>query len=175
VLIRHRAAIFATVALFCLAVDQTSKWFVARQLAPGQEISRLGGAIRVRYAENRGGFLGLGADLPPGIRFGAFVLLVTVTLVLVGLYALRGRGVGRADLLAAALIVGGGLGNLLDRLRFGTVRDFLVLGVGGLQTGIFNAADLAITCGILITFATALWRIYSGRRRPTVRRDWFEQ
>jgi signal peptidase II len=170
-----RAAFFVTVSLLCLAADQASKWVVAHRLAPGQEISRLGGAIRVRYAENDGGFLGLGAELPPGIRFAAFVVLVTVALALVGLYALRGRGIGRIDLLAASLIVGGGLGNLLDRLRFGTVRDFLVLGAGGLHTGIFNAADLAITCGTLIIFAVALVRIFSGRRRPTVRRNWFEK
>ena len=170
-----RATMFATVSLLCLALDQASKWIVAHRLAPGQEISRLGGTIQVRYAENSGGFLGLGADLPPGLRFAAFVVLVTITLALVGLYALRGRGISRIDLLAASLIVGGGLGNLLDRLRFGTVRDFLVLGVGGLHTGIFNVADLAITCGTLIIFAVALARIFSGRRRPTVRRNWFER
>ncbi len=170
-----RALILGIVVLACLVGDQATKHLASAHLSDGRQISRWGGMVQLQYAENNGGFLGLGASLDPRIRLTAFVLLVTVTLVLVSLYALRGRGIGRAELLAAALIVGGGLGNLADRLRFGTVRDFLVLGVGSLHTGVFNAADLAITCGTLILFFSVFQRIIMGRRRPTVKRMWFEK
>ncbi len=164
-----------TVALIVLLSDQATKFLAARHLAGGRQLSRLGGMVRLQYTENRGGFLGLGSGLDPRVRFAVLVLLVGIILVLVVLYALRGSGIGRAELLAAALIVGGGLGNLADRIQSGVVRDFLVLGVGGLHTGIFNVADLAITGGTLIFFLSVFRRILLGRRRPTVRRNWFEK
>jgi len=170
-----RTVFLAVVVLACLACDQATKHLASGHLSDGRRISRLGGMVQLQYAENSGGFLGLGSGLDPRIRFTAFVLLVSITLMLVCFYALRGSGIGRADLLAAALIVGGGLGNLADRLQYGAVRDFLVLGVGNLHTGVFNAADLAITGGTLILFLSIFRRIILGRRRPTVRRMWFEK
>lgn len=170
-----RVVFLATVVLVCLVSDQVTKHLASSHLSDGRRISRLGGMVQLQYAENSGGFLGLGSGLDPRLRFIAFVLLVVVTLLMVSLYALRGRGIGRVELLAAALIVGGGLGNLADRLQFGAVRDFLVLGVGELHTGVFNIADLAITTGTLIFFGTVFGRILLGRRRPTVRRNWFEK
>jgi signal peptidase II len=170
-----RTVLLTTVALTCLICDQVTKHLASNHLADGIQVSRLWGMVQLQYMENSGGFLGAGAHLDPRLRFAAFVLLVSVTLLLVCLYALRGSGIGRAELLAAALIVGGGLGNLADRLRFGSVRDFLLLELGGLHTGVFNAADLAITCGTLIFFASVFRRILFGRRRPTVLRTWFEK
>ena len=52
-----------------------------------------------------------------------------------------------AEVAAVAAIVGGGIGNLVDRVQLGAVRDFLNVGIGSLRTGIFNLADMAITFG----------------------------
>jgi signal peptidase II len=66
------------------------------------------------------------------------------------------KGDDPALMAACSFIAGGGLGNLIDRLAFdGRVRDFLNLGIGGLRTGVFNAADLSIVIGCLILAARA--------------------
>jgi signal peptidase II len=52
-----------------------------------------------------------------------------------------------AEVVAVGAIVGGGLGNLWDRIQLGVVRDFMNVGIGSLRTGIFNVADMAITFG----------------------------
>ena len=63
-----------------------------------------------------------------------------------------------------AMILGGGLGNLHDRLVYGFVRDFMQLRVGPLHTGIFNAADAAITVGVIVLVLHSLVR--SARSTP---------
>jgi signal peptidase II len=62
--------------------------------------------------------------------------------------------------IAVALIVGGGVSNLMDRLRYGGyVVDFLNVGVGPLRTGIFNVADMAIMVGVFLwAFGDKLWK-----------------
>ena len=64
-------------------------------------------------------------------------------------------GLSRAQWLALALVAGGGIGNWLDRvLHDGTVTDFVSVGLGGLRTGIFNLADLAVVAGVCVLLLT---------------------
>ena len=63
---------------------------------------------------------------------------------------IRARDLERRQVVLLGLIFAGGLGNLLDRVLFGFVRDFMIVGVGGLRTGVFNMADFAITTGALL-------------------------
>jgi signal peptidase II len=81
-----------------------------------------------------------------------------VLLVLVGVL-LFARSLAPAMAFAFALIAGGGLGNLYDRLtNTGRVVDFLMVGMGSLRTGIFNVADLAITFGVGLFVLAAIQR-----------------
>lgn len=131
-----------------VACDQgTKSWAVANQ-HHWADASWLGGFFRLTYAENPGAFLSLGAGLPDGVRFAlgtvgvALLLLVALGWVLWRLPALP-----RAVLVAAALFIGGGAGNLVDRVQRGRVVDFMVMGVGPIRTGVFNVADVAIMLG----------------------------
>jgi signal peptidase II len=74
-------------------------------------------------------------------------------------------------MLAFSLVLGGGLSNLLDRITYGGyVVDFIKLGIGPLQTGIFNAADVAITIGVLLVVFGGQWqRKPSASNSPTDR------
>jgi signal peptidase II len=66
-------------------------------------------------------------------------------------FVLAKRNLAVKDALAAALVIGGGLGNVLDRLFYdGAVLDFLNIGIDGLRTGVFNVADMAIIAGTLV-------------------------
>lgn len=142
------------VAMFVLAVglDQITKE-LARQYLQGQPTqSYFFDTIRILYSENTGAFLGMGAFLPAPTRFLIFTLLVSILLGGLLLFVLT-RPIDRGHTIVYTGIIGGGMGNLIDRLMHnGAVTDFLNVGIGGLRTGIFNVADMFITFGIVTLF-----------------------
>jgi len=132
-----------------IALDQWTK-HLARVLLAAAAPRRIGGILTLLYAENSGAFLSLGANLPPQTRSLIFSGVVAVALG-IGIYALMTNRVGgAADSIAVAFILGGGIGNLIDRVfRGGRVTDFLFMSIGPLHTGVFNVADIAITGGVI--------------------------
>jgi signal peptidase II len=129
-----------------IGCDRVTKHMAAATLAEVPSRSFLAGTLRLEYAENTGAFLSLGADWPPPIRTAVFGVTNAVLLVVVAVVAVRGRW-PRMALFGVALFVAGGASNLLDRLAYGMVIDFMNVGVGSLRTGIFNVADVAIMLG----------------------------
>jgi signal peptidase II len=118
----------------------------------------LGGALTLTYAVNRGAFLGLGSSLPPALRFALSLLANGVIIAWGMILILRTASIQVPRLTSVALLVGGGIGNLIDRIGHGgAVIDFMVLRVGPLHTGIFNVADLAVVGGALVLGALAFW------------------
>ena len=131
-----------------LACDQATK--VAARARLRDSAPRDYGVLTLLYTENAGAFLSLGSDLPSPARRIVFDGLVTLGLAIAAWFLVTGRIRGRGDDVALALIIAGGAGNLIDRLRFGGyVTDFLYLHAGVLHTGVFNVADMAITGGVL--------------------------
>ena len=131
-----------------IAIDQWTKHIARMSLATAAP--RRFSILTLLYAENTGAFLSLGANLPPQTRSLIFSGVVAVALA-IGIYALMTNRVGgNADAIAVAFILGGGIGNLIDRVfRGGRVTDFLYMAVGPLHTGVFNVADIAITGGVI--------------------------
>jgi signal peptidase II len=131
-----------------IALDQFSKILARRTVAFA--MPRRYGILTFLYAENSGAFLSLGANLPAQTRSLIFSGVVAAALA-VGLYALMTNRIGgEGDSIAVAFILGGGIGNLIDRvLRGGRVSDFLYMAIGPLHTGVFNVADIAITGGVI--------------------------
>src|SRR5947208_1665769 len=83
---------------------------------PGHSpISLLGDTIRLSYAENPGGFLSLGADLPGWIRSWAFGVLALVAVLAVLIVAIRHHSLDRLQAIAVSLLIAGGVGNIIDR------------------------------------------------------------
>lgn len=110
-------------------------------------ISFIDGIFNFVYAENVGTVLGIGSRLPEHMRFVFFELFVGIVLV-AAIVLVFIKPLHYLTLLALSLVVGGGIGNLVDRLiHNGSVIDFMVIKIGTLESGIFNVADLAITLG----------------------------
>jgi signal peptidase II len=142
-----RRARLVLLLLLILIGDQETK-HLARVHLPAAP-PRHYGILTLLYAENRGAFLSLGSSLPEGVRTAVFDGLVAIGLLAAAIVLFRGNLKGGDDV-ALAMIIAGGVGNLIDRLRFaGRVTDFLYLSAGPLHTGVFNVADMAITFGIL--------------------------
>lgn len=155
----HRIALVALCLGLSMGCDQATKRIATETLASSGGHSFLWDVFRLQYAENRGAFLSLGANLPDSARF--WLLTVTVGLILAAMlgYTLLNRRLSATEVVGYTVIGGGGLSNWIDRAtRSGVVVDFMNLGLGSeLRTGIFNVADLAILAGIgLLLFAS--WR-----------------
>jgi len=129
-----------------IGCDRVTKHMAATTLADAPGRSFLADTVRLEYAENTGAFLSLGADWPHPVRTAVFGVSNAVLLVAIAIVAVRRRWPALA-LLGVVLFVAGGASNLLDRIAYGVVIDFMNVGVGSLRTGIFNVADVAIMLG----------------------------
>ena len=150
---------FGGIAVVIVVLDQLTKAWLTSFLAPGQSVNVIGDLVRLVHARNDGGLFGLlsGQALP-------FAL---VSLVVVGLIvAYHGRS-GRSSYLSITLglLLGGALGNLIDRLRLGHVVDFVDAGIGSLRWYTFNVSDAAISFAILLLLAASIWPSVA-RRMP---------
>ncbi len=146
-----RLAIISLMLFVCVGCDQAAKAFAKQTLSASPPVSFLRGIVQFQYAENPGAFLSLGATLPAETRFLWGVVFIGLTQVALLVYLFRSTSLSAAQKAGLALFLGGGLGNLIDRIaNDGRVIDFVSLGVGSLRTGIFNVADVAITVGVLL-------------------------
>ena len=135
----------------CVGCDQVSKSAARSMLHSGVTESLFADSLRFQLTENPGSFLSLGASLPEQMRFTLFTAAVAVILVGLVCGALFARRLSTARFVALALLAGGGISNLIDRLiNDGRVTDFLNVGIGTLRSGIFNLADMAILAGALL-------------------------
>jgi signal peptidase II len=129
-----------------IGCDRVTKHVAATTLSGTPSRSFLADTFRLEYQENEGAFLGLGADWPRPVRTAIFGLGNGLLLLALAILAVRRRW-PRAALLGVALFLAGGASNLLDRITYGSVIDFMNVGIGPLRTGIFNVADMAIMFG----------------------------
>ena len=156
------------ILLSCVGCDQATKYAAANFLSSRSVISLSGDAVWLVYATNTGVFLSLGSSWSEQTKFWAFTIGVSVVLTLVLFYLLRAPRLSSLSLIAASLVVGGGMSNLIDRLLHeGAVIDFISLGIGDLRTGIFNLADLAIALGTVLLIGSGLRRRTQPPRRQS--------
>jgi signal peptidase II len=165
---RVKRLVALLVVLFTtVGCDQATKSIAQSRLSSAEPLTFLNGIIRLEYAENPGAFLSLGAALPDGLQHWIFTVSVAVVLSLLLVFALRESLKSHMTVsIAFALFLGGGTGNLIDRLtNDGRVIDFMHIGIGNLRTGIFNVADMALFAGV---FLIGLYSFRTRSRRvPT--------
>ncbi|WP_406678203.1 signal peptidase II [Moorella sp. ACPs] len=132
---------FLLLVALVLGLDQLSKYIIRVNFQPNESLPVINSVFHLTYINNPGAAFGLLANKTP-----VFVT-VTVMVVVVILAAYRFLPPGRFTLrLALAMIAGGALGNLIDRLRFGYVVDFLDFRIWP----VFNLADIAIVGGVVL-------------------------
>ena len=159
----HRSAPAYLVALAIFIADQLSKWVMIGPLAlreRGQII--LLPIFNLTFVENRGISLGLfSADS----ELARWLLVAVTAAIAVGVAYWIQREEARADRFALSLVLGGALGNIVDRTRFGYVVDFADLHFGSFRPFlVFNVADAAISMGVLILLVRAF--LLSRKAKP---------
>lgn len=153
------------VLVLSIGVDQASKAVASATIPSGDVIPLIEGFIDLRLRHNPGVGWGLGGEVSP--HLGRVIYPALGALVTLGLFLLyrrlpRDQGVMR---LGVALLLGGGVGNLIDRVRLGVVVDFIAVHVGlgaWNMSGTFNPADVAMVTGVVVIASTALRRRSSG-------------
>ena len=141
---------FAGIAGLVVVLDQLTKWLVLANMPLHRSIAIIPGFFNLTHIHNPGGAFGFMATGSPGLRNLLFLGVATVAMVLI-VYFYRSTPRNYPFLAGAlALIFGGAVGNIIDRLRFGVVVDFLDFYVGAYHWPAFNVADSAITVGITI-------------------------
>jgi signal peptidase II len=147
---------FVAIVAAILVADQVTKAWITTELSGGRSISFLGGALRLIYTENNGAVFGLFRG-----QVGLFALLsLGVIALLVGLHARSGRSPYMT--LTLGLLLGGAVGNALDRIRLGYVVDFVDGGIGTLRFYTFNVGDACISLAIVLLVLLAIWPGLAG-------------
>lgn len=141
---------FTMLAIGVVILDQVTKILVLRHLPLHDSVAVIPGFFSLTHVRNPGGAFGFLAQNDSPLRHWLFLLAAVFALGMI-LYLYHQTPRSRPFFgFALALIFGGAIGNLIDRLRFGEVVDFLDVYVGYLHWPTFNVADSAVTVGVII-------------------------
>lgn len=151
----HWGPFIALVALI-VTVDQATKAWIATELSGGRVVVFLDGALRLIYSRNNGALFGL---FRGQVLIFALLSLAVIALI-VTFHARSGRN-GYMTL-TLGLLLGGAIGNAVDRFRLGYVIDFVDGGLGSVRFFTFNIADACISGAIVLLFAMAIWPHLAG-------------
>lgn len=138
-----------------LVLDQLTKAWVRSTMTLNETIPVVGDVVRLTYIHNEGAAFGLSVG-PHSSQ--VFLVLAAVASVLVLYLLLSAPREERMQRVALALILGGALGNIIDRVRWSMVVDFIQVGVAGHFWPIFNVADSAVTIGAVLLAWTYLFK-----------------
>ena len=141
---------YVWIAAAVVVLDQVTKLLVDRLMALHESHDLLDGVLRLTYVRNRGAAFGILSDAELPYQAILFSALSLVALLAIALYAWRLPASSRLPKTALAVIMGGAVGNLLDRARLGYVIDYVDMYWGAHHWPAFNVADSAITVGVAL-------------------------
>jgi signal peptidase II len=169
--VKYRILIAVAPAIFLF--DQLSKWAVASGIELGSRVPVIPGFFDLAHFRNPGAAFGMMARLPDSFRVPFFYAVSALAVVLLIYFYLKLDAAERLLPLALSLVLGGIAGNVLDRIRFGAVIDFLSFHIGDvvvegtllgrhfsvpMEWPAFNVADAAITVAMFLLLYSALFQ-----------------
>ena len=144
-----RIVLVFTLIILNIGCDQVSKNMVRNQVEFRSTTEIIGDTFILTNVENAGAFLGMGSDLNPIVKTIFLLILPIVVLLLVLHYLLTKKEIDNLTVVGLSFIIGGGIGNMYDRILYGQVTDFFHIDFGGVfKTGIFNMADVSVMVGM---------------------------
>lgn len=154
---------FVATAVLALALDQVSKWFVLQHEVLHVPHQVLGDALRFSLTMNERGLFGM--SYGPIWMHYVLPIVVVIMVVFIGL-----RSPDRWFGIALGMVLGGGAGNnLIDRVRFGSVVDFIDMGIGNTRWYTYNLADAFAVAGVIMILAHEFFGW--GKARPVATAD----
>lgn len=142
--------------LLNIGCDQISKNMVRNRVELNDYIQLIKDNFILTNVENRGAMLGFGESLPPILKIVFLQALPIIVLIILLVNILRKKHLNKWLVMAFSFVIGGGIGNLIDRIAHGKVTDFFLIKLGFFKTGIFNMADVSVTLGVILIFILSI-------------------
>ncbi len=155
-----RNSVLLLTVMVNIGCDQISKEMVRKHISYYESISVVRHHITLTKVENTGAFLSLGYEWPSPLREIVLMILPIIGLITGLAVILFKQGLSPLFRVGASCMIGGGIGNIIDRTLRGSVTDFLHIKFGAFQTGIFNLADVSIMVGTFMV----LYSFYIDRK-----------
>ena len=153
-----KTILILSIVIINIGCDQVSKKIVRQNINPYQTIHLLSNHLTLTRVENTGAFLSTGDSLPKTAKNILLSLLPLIAIALGLIFILSKQNISNGMLAGFCFVIGGGIGNIFDRIMRGSVTDFLHVKLGGFQTGIFNMADMSIMIGVAIILIQSFFR-----------------
>jgi len=146
---RSKTLLVLALIIVNIIADQITKFWVRAHVEPGSVSDIIGSYFTLHNVENPGAFLGMGSDMNPTLKI-IFLLILPVVVLLIALrYLLTQKNLDQWTVVGLSFVIGGGIGNIYDRIIYKQVTDFWHIDFGsGIQTGIFNVADVSVMIGM---------------------------
>lgn len=142
-----RVALVLIIVLSNIGCDQVTKKMARNQIEYNETIEVIGKNLVLTKVENKGAFLGMGSSLSPTLRSILLLILPSAVMLALLIYLLKYKEITQISVVALSFIVGGGIGNIYDRIVYGSVTDMLYIDLEFAHTGIFNLADVSVMVG----------------------------
>jgi signal peptidase II len=140
-----------------IVLDQFTKFYIQKSMKLHQSIKVIDGFFDITYVLNKGAAFSFLADKPEGFTIPFFVIVSVIAIGIIGFLFYQTKKNDYVSLIAFALLLGGSIGNLIDRIRHGAVTDFLDFYIQQYHWPAFNVADSAITTGISLLFFSLIF------------------
>lgn len=144
-------------------LDQVSKVLIANNLYQNQSIELIPGFLNIVYVRNPGAAFGILKDANPLIRILSLIIVAFIALVIIYYLYMRVTDGNLWEKFGLGLIMGGTIGNLVDRIRMGEVVDFIDIYIKSYHWPAFNVADTAITSGVVLMLITSIFQTHSSQ------------
>jgi len=162
----NRIILIVLLPLAVILCDQISKVIVRQNVESNARIALVDKYLTLTKVENNGAFLSLGNNLP---RIFYVLLMIALPLIVVGFgiyYLLIKDNLSKLFTIGICLFAGGGIGNVIDRIFYGSVTDFLYFDFVIFHTGVVNIADIAVTTGLFVLIFDAY--VNKNKRAPKI-------
>lgn len=161
---KRNIIIFILGAAAVIALDQITKTAITSRFLLHESYAVLDGFFNLVYVMNPGAAFGFLAGASAAFRYIFFTGITAVAILLIIYYLVKNQHGSTITVVSLTLIFGGAVGNLIDRIRFGAVVDFLDFYLGTFHWPAFNVADSAITVGAILMIGEI---ICTKKRKPS--------
>ncbi|MBO7304167.1 MAG: signal peptidase II [Clostridia bacterium] len=155
--------IYSTIILIGIWLDQLTKWLAVKFLSPIETQPLIKGVLHLTYVENRGAAFGMLAD-----HRWIFIVVSTVTILGMGFALYAGFMENKLYTVATAMIISGGIGNMIDRILLGYVVDFIDFRL--INFAVFNGADSFVCVGaglLVLALVTDIVKEQKSKKRSS--------
>lgn len=139
-----------------ISCDQITKDKARNEIETNEIINVIDDNFILTKVENTGAALSLGENLSPQLKVVFLQGIPLLVLLLLFVYIIKEKKMSRINVIAFSFVIGGGIGNIYDRILYNSVTDFMYVEIGSLHTGIFNMADVSVVVGTLLLLVNVL-------------------